>query len=245
MYNSCLFILKCQLVKTHLKGFLPGEAQGARGDGLQRWLRKITISCRAEAQGGGDGPLLSPAVLCPACWGPDLRDPAPSRSQRVHLPPTEGFAPVPGLSLAKAVPVLPVRLCNQRGWGAGHAGRVGWGVSAPQHGLRGSGYFAEQGCCNGGCGDAAEGAGRARWERLPAACLLMLTSATFNTWEGGARREKQIISKVKQHKLMKDNFFCCQYTQRGKNWKLLRKRNASELLSKLESTEKPCIAELL
>lgn len=172
-----------------------GSTRCQRRRAAKAALKNHTISCHAEAQGWGDGPLHSPAALCPARWGPDLQVPVPSHSQRVHLLLTEGFAPVPGLSLAKAVPVLPVRLCNQRGWGAGDAGRVGWGVSAPQHGLRGGGHFAGQGCCNGGCGDAAEGAGRARWERLPAACLLMLTSATFNTWEGGGRERNKLSVK--------------------------------------------------
>lgn len=109
----------------------------------------------------------------------------------------------------------------------GDAGRAGWGAAA---------VWRDR---------AAVTAVAGMQPRAAHPCSL---AQTFNAWEGEAGSERNKLS-VKQDKLMKDNFFffffCRQHTQRGKNRKLLRKRDVSELLSKGESTEKPCLAELL
>lgn len=177
MHNSCLFILKCQLVKTYLKGSLPREAQGAGGARLQRQLQKVTaFLAKLKPRAGEMDPPLSGGIVAPltrnqSCgsqWHPP---------QRVHLPPTEGFALLPGLILAQTVPVLLGRRCNQRGRATGTlAGQAGGRVD-PSTGCGAAGISQDRAAVTVVAGMQPR-VQAGHWE-LPTACPPLLTSANL------------------------------------------------------------------
>lgn len=96
MHNSCLFLLKCQLMKTYLKGSIPREAQAAGRDGMQ----SHTVSCHTETQGSSDGPLHSPAATYSFSLGARPGG-ASAVTLLTHLPQRKVFTFVPELNLAK------------------------------------------------------------------------------------------------------------------------------------------------
>lgn len=173
MHNSCLFLLKCQLMKTYLKGSIPREAQAAGRDGMQ----SHTVSCHTETQGSSDGPLHSPAATYSFSLGARPGG-ASAVTLLTHLPQRKGFTFVPELNLAKTLPV--------------------WGVHS-QHGWWGGQNFAGQGCC--GCRDVAKDAGRQCSLILPVSLPTpshLHKRLTLGKGGKNKKREKWIISKETQ-----------------------------------------------
>lgn len=129
---------------------------------------------RQKPRLGWHTPICSQMHHVPACWGPDLQEPAPSCSQWDRL-----FTLVLWLNLAKTVLVLLLCLCNPHSRAAGTPAGWAGGMCTPSMGYGAAGTLQDKAAARGDVGMQGEvGA---------PACSCSLVQM-FNTWGAGKKK---------------------------------------------------------